>query len=440
MLEKLGQVSLFERLARRPPFLYRVMIWQARALNRMTETERRALQDQLVQSMLKCARGVPFYRELPPWDRLTDLPILTKCKLLDHEERFERATLLPKVTARTSGSTGTPLRLVRSPASVLREQAILDHLISLAGGKPATARVAVLRGDTIKHPGEVDPPFWRMVHNRKVILSAHHLNQRTFRDFVTFLSSYRPTILLAYPSALQHFLHLAEAAGRIIGIPLVVTSSERLPEGMRAQAGRVLRAKLLDYYGQAERVCLAWSIRDGEYWFRPDYGKVELQRGGENFGVIATGLVNSAQPLMRYDTGDQILITGNATPSRLARIELGLEPFSGIVGRESEYIQLPDGSRVIGLNHIPRGVRGVASVQLIQESLYSIRIRIVPGAGYTEASLKAIEKNFRQRVPRLVRVEWEIAEHPFRLSSGKAPLYLNRLGKRPNGTVLIGRV
>lgn len=432
MLENFWQISLFEQFARRPPFLYRAIMRQASAVDRMAETERRALQGQLVRSMLKYARAVPFYRELPQWNQLTDLPILTKVNLLDREARFERTTLLPKVTATTSGSTGTPLRLVRCPTSAVREQAILDHLMSLAGGEAATARVAILRGDTIKQPDDLDPPFWRVVHNRKVILSAHHLNQRTYRHFVSFLESYRPAILMAYPSALQHFLHLAEVAGRMIDIPLVVTSSERLAEGTRARTDRVLGAKLLDYYGQAERVCLAWSIKDGEYWFRPEYGKVELQRQGGNFTVIATGLGNSAQPLMRYDTGDQILITGDATPSHLGRIELGVEPFSGIVGRESEYIELPDGSRVIGLNHIPRGVKGVASIQLIQKSLVSIRIRIVPGAGYSEASLKAVEQNFRQRVPRTVRAEWEIADYPFRLSSGKAPLYVNCLDKRPN--------
>ncbi len=420
-------MSLFDQIARRPPLLYRSMIRQCRSVDRMDEAERRTLQDQLVQSMLKHARAVPFYRELPEWRQLSDLPILTKFNMLERGVRFERATLLPKATATTSGSSGTPLELLRSPISIVREQATFDHLISLAGGEPLTGRVAVLRGDTIKRPDDMEPPFWQVIHDRKVILSAHHLNHQTYRQFISFLESYQPTILMAYPSALQHFLNLAEVAGRVIKIPLVVTASERLPEGTRAQTDRVLGAKLLDIYGQGERVCLAWSIRDGEYWFRTEYGKVELQRKGENYKVIATGLGNTAQPLMRYDTGDQIAAAGKPSPARLAQIELGVEPFSGIFGRESEYIELPDGSRIIGLNHIPRGVKGVANVQFIQESLESIRIQIVPGAGYSEASLKAVEQNFRQKVPRFVRIEWEIADRPLRISSGKAPLYINRL-------------
>lgn len=430
MLRNSWPLSVLERYVRRPPLLYRSIRLQSRAIDDMGEEERRALQNRLVQSIMDCARSVPFYRDLPQWTKLTDLPILTKVDLLEREQKFKRRTFLPNIAATTSGSTGTPLRIFRSFNSMVREQGILDHLITLAGGEPVNGKVAVLRGDTIKQPNDTEPPFWRVVNKQKVILSAYHLSERTYRHFVTFLESYRPTILMAYPSALQHFLYLAESSGRAIKIPLIVTSSERLPEGIRAQAHRVLGSRLLDYYGQAERVCLAWSIRDGEYWFRPEYGKVELKRKYNDFAVIATGLGNAAQPLVRYDTGDEILVTGSKKESRLSRIELGLEPFFKIVGRESEYIALPNGSRVIGLNHIPRGLKGVVSIQFIQETLDTIRIRVVPGAGYSEASLKDLEKNFWKKVPRLVRVEWDISDHPFRLSSGKAPLYINRLPKK----------
>jgi phenylacetate-CoA ligase len=424
MLRRLTRTRLLDEFARRPPVIYGRLRNDIAAVDRMDIQARRRLQESLLGRSLRLAKDVPFYRDLPAWNSYDGLPVLQRTDLRGKEARFERRTRLPKARAATGGSTGTPLRIARSPYNVAFEQAMIDSVISAAGVEARSARIAVLRGDTIKDPEDRAPPFWRIADRNKVLLSAHHLSAANYLYYHKFLCEFRPDIITAYPSALQHFLHLAEECGRACQFRLAVTSSEQLPHGLRAGIRRTFGGELLDYYGQAERVSFAWSIEDGVYWFRPDYGLVELHPDGAEFRAIASGLQNSAQILLRYDMGDKIEIDGSPDAETLEAISLGIAPFARISGRQSEYIVLPDGARIIGLNHIPRGVDGVASVQFVQEEPTFVRIHVVKGAGYSEHALKHIESNFRQKVPNIVRFSWEFGDQPIRLPSGKAPLYI----------------
>ena len=67
-----------------------------------------------------------------------------------------------------------------------------------------------------------------------------------------------PDLLWVYPSALETLCHLAESAGLQVTIPRILSSSEVLSPDARNLAKRVLKCSILDYYGQAERVALAY--------------------------------------------------------------------------------------------------------------------------------------------------------------------------------------
>lgn len=431
-LLELIRYNLAGQLAQRPPVIYARCRAALAACDEADEGERRAARSELLRALLKQARKAPYYAALLQGGldeaALAALPPLTKAELRQDPARFLSSRLRPSAPAQTGGTTGLPLTLRRTPASIVYEQATIDHTASRVGVDLAQARVAVLRGDSIKDANDTSPPFWRQATPKKWLFSAHHLSPRTIGDYAAALREVGPDVITAYPSALDHLVALLEASGESVGVSAVITSSERLPEGLRERVRRVLGARLLDYYGQAERVSFAWSIEDGRYFFRGDYGLVEFAAAeGGLWSTLCTGLHNDLLPLLRYEVGDLFDLGGAPDAATRDRISLGVLPFPAIIGRSAEFVLLPDGRRVIGLNHIPRGVDGAVSVQLVQRAPDRVVVVVVPGPGWGEPGRRTLDANLRAKLPDSVSVEVVLQDAPVRLPSGKAPLYVNEM-------------
>ena len=78
-----------------------------------------------------------------------------------------------------------------------------------------------------------------------------------------------------------------------------------------------LAAQVLNYYGQAERVAMAYRWNEDKWAFVPAYGKVELHGKDDIYEIIATGFWNTRMPLIRYLTNDLVRIDGNETGPEL---------------------------------------------------------------------------------------------------------------------------
>jgi phenylacetate-CoA ligase len=426
-------IPLADHWIRRNPFFYPGFRRLLVGMERASLPERRALRDRLLRRAFGWAAGITGYRDSTQGrgsggKAFADLPILTKDALQSRPGDFQRRSAFFAVRATTGGSTGRPLQLLRSPQSLSIEQATIDWLAAKAGVDFPSARVAVLRGDEIKNPNDTEPPFWRDVGTARVVLSSVHLNAVTFPHYEKKLLDFRPDILMAYPSSLEFLTHLAEERNSPLRFKLAVTSSEVLRKGVRARAKSVFDCALLDYYGLAERVAVAYSLEDEVYRFAFPHDSVEFRDEGDGkYGIIGTNLWNRAQPLLRYDTGDIALIGADASPERLERVALGLDTFSGIEGRASDCLKLADGSRVFGLDRIPSGVEGAAIVQIVQLALHSVLMIVVPNAAFSDHTLSTLRRKFYLKIPHSVALNVELREAPYRLTNGKAPCFISEL-------------
>jgi phenylacetate-coenzyme A ligase PaaK-like adenylate-forming protein len=185
----------------------------------------------------------------------------------------------------------------------------------------------------------------------------------------------------------------------------------------------------------AERVSVAYSLQDGLYNFVFPYAATELmppphQRVGENAcRVIGSAFWNSAQPLLRYDTGDIALMPAGTDARRRERIALGLEPFPGIEGRASDVLELASGSRVYALDQVARGIDGATSVQFLQQESDLVQIIVVPSHHYGAETIDAITRNFYLKAPKSVRIQFDVRDAPYRLPNGKAPVFLSGVSR-----------
>ena len=236
----------------------------------------------------------------------------------------------------------------------------------------------------------------------------------------------RPDILFCYPSSLAVLIANVEKLDGL-RIPLVFASSEVLHESTIAEARIRLGSDVIDFYGHAERIAAAFSVNGGEHHFVGAYGHIELLPcDSHRARIVATSIDPDGQIFVRYDTGD-IAITGADDAKVLESIALGSMPFFGIEGRDGEYIELADGRRIIGLNHVPRGASGAASIQLHHTQPDLVDIYVVPGPNYSAATRQRILDNLYAKIPAHIRARIWLTPVPLRQANGKAPLLLRDL-------------
>jgi len=300
------------------------------------------------------------------------------------------------------------------------------------GVDPKRAKIAVLRADTIKDPSDMRPPFWITVAGgQRMMFSSHHLNATTVTQYAEALEAFRPDVLWAYPTALESLCVNLRRARRALHVPRVLTGSELLRPNVWRLVQATLRCELLDYYGQAERVAFAYAQRLGQYRFFPGYAHVELHPVATEANqtlheIVGTNLWNPRMPLPRYRTGDLIALPSSWTAAQVEEVALGLRTFTGVLGRDGEFLISPEGVRVTGINHFPRDVANVVRIQVIQEAADHVRILVLPDAGYSSRDAEQLTRNARAKLPAAMRISIEPVDELERTAAGKTPYVIHR--------------
>jgi len=414
------QAGSLDPLLRRPPSVYSVA---RRLIERQFVADpasRRTLDERLLAVALRRARRAPAYadvRELG-WCGLTD-----KSGVRRHPDGFRARTLLPTRTVRTSGTTGSPLELKRTPWSIVFEQAAVDWIVARAGHDLARERVATLRGDHVKPIGDRRPPYGRLEQGGRMLrLSSVHLDRATVRSFVDELRAFRPAILHAHPSAASSLARLMAETGDRLTIPLILTSSEVLTPEARQQLAAAFGGCVVDYYSQAERVAAAYSLQPGEYYFVPAYGRAELAGEPGEEEIVGTPFHNAAMPLLRYRTGDRIMLH-DGEPRR--DVLDGLRPFRGIEGRGSDVIYGSRGAVYMALSTIPRSIDAIDRMQFIQASPIEVEMRVDAPRGLSAEARAALLEAARTRIGPEMRISLAVTEALVRTAAGKVPLVVH---------------
>lgn len=389
---------------------------------------RRRLANAMSSQIIRHAGKTKYGKQYP--NNIAQFPVLHKHALRLDQTLFMKSSLI-SIPASTSGTTGSPLQLIRSATSVAAEQAFLDNMLTPYNLIMKTARLAVLRGEVIKPVNDNSPPFGaERFHKRRLFLSSYHLSPETIDWYAEALHKFKPDVLWVYPSSICTFVRLLR--DKQVKIPIILSSSEMMSASLRAALEDTFSAEVIDYYGQAERMVLAVSTSPQEYWFNPAYGRVELiEVECEEFAsdvrrmrIIATGYWNKAMPIIRYDTGDFAFVPRDASEEELEKIELGLLPFKGISGRQEEFILRPDGRKIIGLDHIPREVENILQVQFVQQELSSIQIRVLATPAFSRPDIQRLLENARTKIPDTMEIAVRIVDFLEQLESGKTPFVI----------------
>jgi phenylacetate-CoA ligase len=117
----------------------------------------------------------------------------------------------------------------------------------------------------------------------------------------------------------------------------------------------------------------------------------------------------------------------NYGESEREQIASGMLPFEGVIGRDQEVLYAPDRMRVLtGIDHIQREVEHIVRIQVVQDALDRVLIRVVPARGFNEADEKRLERNARNKIPRSIDLRIEVTETLERTQQGKTPFVIHR--------------
>lgn len=428
----LKRLELGERLIRRNPLYYPVVRRQFSALQDMNLAERSQWTRDRLAKVLAAAGRTAYGRRIGAPSSVEDWPILHKETVRGEPGAFHVAGNWLSTRASTGGTTGMPLELIRSVRSVVAEQVCIDLMLGELRAEPGRARIAVLRGDNIKDLCDRSPPFWIYVlGGRRMILSSNHLCAESLPHYVEALERFRPEVLWAYPTTLESLCRLLVLTGRRLRVRAVLTSSEMLYTQVWKLSQSLLGCKVVDYYGQAERVAFAYAAVAESYFILPGYANVEFIRRGNDGGaslyeVVGTSLWNSAMPLVRYSTGDLIRVPRHYRARELLEVAHGLRPFLGIIGRAHDVLLAPDGVSVLaGINQIPRSVDHLLRLQIVQEAADYVILRALVARGFCDADAQQLLANARQKIPASTRIEVQLVEELRRTARGKTPFVIH---------------
>lgn len=373
----------------------------------MTAGQLHALQAELLHRTLRSAIArLSHYAHIrddfpvaASFDVLRDaFPVIDRQTLIAHKGSLYPAKAPWHAVGRTSGTTGTPLAVLRSAESVLMEQAFVRRHWGWGGYRDGMAR-ATLRGDVVADASRAGPPFWLWNrYDRQLLVSSRHLCDAHADAIIDRLEALAPAMLQAYPSTAFTLAGLLHARGRRLRIGVVQTASEPLHEHQRALIADRLGAKVMDMYGMAERVAFATECEHGSLHINPDYAYVEIIDGF----VVGTTFHNQAMPLVRYRLSDRTgWKSGDCACGR------AFPMIEAVAGKFEDTLTGGHGAPVSAsvLTFAFKGLANIRKSQVAQVGPGRWEVRIVPAPDFTQRDQHDLVDNIHRLVDPHVAVK-----------------------------------
>jgi phenylacetate-CoA ligase len=203
-----------------------------------------------------------------------------------------------------------------------REWAFRWQQLAWRGIRPGQ-RVATFADDPMVVSLGPEPPYWVVNHaEAEMLFSYRRLNERTLPIYAEKLREWQPVVLHGPPSALETLaMGLRDFGGATVHPRLVLAEGETLSWEQRAAIELQFQCKVCYWYSNAEMVAHVAECDMGSLHARPEHSMMEFlnERGeparpGEPAEIVGTGFGNIAFPLIRYRTGDGVVLAERPCP------------------------------------------------------------------------------------------------------------------------------
>lgn len=355
---------------------YNSFQWQTR------EEQKRTQLMKLKKIVSRAIKFVPFYKKLNieinfedfTFEELKKFPVVDKNVMRENIKDFialEGSGFL----SHTSGSTGKPFGFKLPYESNLIEDIVafrawgMGKKYSYRPGEP----VLVLRS----YSPQNGQPLTKIDRLRNYwYLSAFHINEKNLDLYIGFIKQSGSRVLRSYPSSMYLFtLLLREKNIKLPQVSTLVTSSETLLPIYRETIETYWGLPVLDWYGQNERTVTVQQCWAGNYHNNDDYGLLELD-GSNN--IIATSLINTIMPFIRYKTNDKAIPLSEEVNQCPCQRSLTV-PFQGVEGRVDDILITDDGTMIPTANFSTamKKFHVLKQFQIIQDEDRTVTLKLV---------------------------------------------------------------
>lgn len=375
--------------------------WQSAASLRQAQWER------LRDIVHYAGRSCPYYQRqfaamgfdgrLSGWDDFRRLPLLSKQDIRDHTDdlisrEFARGDL---VEARTGGSTGTSLTIfadlrcqeMRNAAAMRSDRWAgwdIGMKVAAVWGNPPVA-------DTLKKK------LRNLLLDRRIYLDTMDINEASVRQFIDLWRRERPQVMFGHSHSLFILADYVEKFGVSDLRPRgIISTSMQLLEPERQVIERAFGCCVTNRYGCEEVSLIACECEaHNGLHLNMDHVVVEFLHDdgsqaepGENANIVVTELINFGMPLIRYRVGDMGILS-----DRVCACGRGLPLMEHVTGRRADFLKRADGSRVAGVSLVERtltAIPGIEQMQLVQDRIDTLEVRIVSDGRFDEAAARAL--------------------------------------------------
>jgi phenylacetate-CoA ligase len=388
-----------------------------------SEIELTNLQEEKMQKLIKFSyENIPYYKNLfnkfhlVPSDfrcleDLQKLPVLTKENIKnDVKKLFPNGQKMTTFTRRTSGSTGTPYKIIVSSRAILIEEAIFYRFLFSMGYEWGD-QVIRLWGAPI-----IEPDRGRTFKNIKKAMSnnlwnittfdTYNLNEDTIRNIILLLSTDNPKILRGYASSVYTVALEIIRAKIKCNLKGITTTAEKLFDYQREVVEKAFNQKIYDQYGCGESNSIAFECeKHNGLHIASEHVILEILNDSDEIinneasgRVVITDLDNYAMPLIRYENND--LATWSKDKCSCGR---NLPLLQYIEGRVYEMLNVPNGKKIHGgfFDEIYIEMKFgdkylIDDLRVVQEDLYNYRLEFVMQGEFNEEDISALKGKYRQ--------------------------------------------
>ncbi|WP_139958070.1 phenylacetate--CoA ligase family protein [Flavicella sediminum] len=389
---------------------------------------------------------VPYYKELYTKHGFTiedfknfELSQLPKLPYLEKEalRKFGENKLLslhkkPGGFYSSSGSTGTPTKIYFSKYFHQIWSAAYEVRIRKWAGIDKTMNRGMIGGRKIGEDSSAKAPFYRFnAAEKQTYFSAYHISLDTVDDYVAGFVKNKVEYLVGYAMSIYYLADFI--VQKKIEVPkqkAVITSSEKLTSEMRTVIEKAFQCKVYDSYSGVEACGLISENSFGELIFSQDTGIMEVVDAhgnevltGENGEVIATGLLNFDQPLIRYRIGDCVTMAKEQKSKSNVQMPIVKE----ISGRTEDTITTLDGRKMVRFHSIFTDIEHLKQGQIIQNSLSEFELNCVVHPSFSKESENEMRTRLKKQIGEQVQIKFNYLDTIPLMANGKFRAVISKI-------------
>jgi len=349
---------------------------------------------------------------------VTRLPVLTK-EIVRAECQNMRPDNMPHVfTSRTGGTTGTPLEIQKCSQGVAWALGALWRGRSF-GGIGLWDRGILADG--------FSKPTWkgrnRLRLLRKHLLQAFGTGVEERHQFANLLKPGNVRFVEGFVTGLLEIS--SELPEEVHGLRAVFTTGEMLYPQQRELLRNRLNAPVYTYYGSNEIGGIAFECEHGELHVTDEHILMETLNDADDpvweepGRIVVTDLDNQAMPLIRYEIGDQGVLTRE--PCACGRSHTRL---LRLCGRGQEYLDNAKGDKlpITFFAGRFRNLADIGRVQLVQHDHMRIDVLFDGDGGQANSEAQWLVREIQKGLGDEMIVQHNHVQSFHQTERGKIPL------------------